>query len=267
MTLETLQKRIETCKANLIKLERKFNRIKIAEESNYEQNNPYYYTDYDKRVTVLEIEEIKNKIFKYEEELNQQIEKNNSRKVQIIIDFLNSWKDRVYKIYEKDILHAKKMFDKIKEISKKIGPFDKESVNYHELEELHATYYENLNGKYIYKDITNSWNGRIEKHKIKEEDGCWEYIKKYFTPQNTEEGLSKLKKDLDTEANAKYDFIIEKTNKIIGEITSADNLYISNNGELNGIITGIKGKVRITTIIANGPIRISHFRVLVKKIK
>ena len=113
----------------------------------------------------------------------------------------------------------------------------------------------------------NPCTKREEKHKVKIEDGIWEYISNYLSYYKLEEALDKLTEDLEDEMNRKYDFIIERTNKIVGEITDVTNIRIASNGELNGIISGTRGQAKVTTIIANGPIRIAHFRVLVKQVK
>lgn len=80
-----------------------------------------------------------------------------------------------------------------------------------------------------------------------------------------EESESKLLKDLKAEANAKYDDIIERTNKIVGEITDASELRINAKGNLDGIISGTRGKASVTTIEAGGyNIQCYHFRTLIK---
>ena len=90
MKIETLKDRIESFKNKLKKLEKKLDHILKAEQSNYQENNPYYYNDYDKRVTLREIEDIKMSIEKYEAQLTVEVEKANSRNVQIIVDFLRN---------------------------------------------------------------------------------------------------------------------------------------------------------------------------------
>ena len=104
-SIEFIEKRLDGKKKELEKLEKKLSRILKAEESNYEKDNPYYYSDYDKKSTLKEINVCKNDIIKYEEQLTSEIEKSNSRNIPAILDFLAKWKERVYTFYEKDILH------------------------------------------------------------------------------------------------------------------------------------------------------------------
>lgn len=264
MTVETLNKRIEGCRLNIERLEKKFQRILKAEASNYEKDNPYYYSDYDKRSTLKELEETKKKLADYEEELQQAQEKEASRNVQVIIDFLQCWKDRVYKIYEDAILEARDMWAQIKEMAKQFHGWDESD----ELKQLRSEYHEHFYGKHEYKEYYNSYMKRNERIKTKVKEGKWEFANNYYTPSNIEEGLSKLRKDLSKEADVKYDLIIERTNQIVGQITDTNNLSIGGNGELNGIIIGTKGKAKVESVGSGGyNIQCYHFRVYVKEVK
>lgn len=264
MTVETLQKRIDSCKKQLISLEKKLTRIRKAEESNYELNNPYYYDEWDKKSCLDDITETLQKIGKYEEELQHQVEKKNSRNVQIIIDFLNLWKERVYSHYEKDINDAYEMLQHIRSLQPKIGDKEKDKI----YQEANLEYHVHLNGKYEWREYINPYTKYKDRYRTKVSDGKWEHIKAYYTPVKLEEGLNKLKKDLDKEADAKYDFIIERTNKIVGEITDASHLHIGDNGELNGIIYGTRGRCSVESVGCGGyNVQDFHFRVYVKELK
>ena len=260
MKIETIKSRIESFKNKLVKLENKLSRILKAEQSNYQENNPYYYSDYDKRVTLREISDCKAQIEKYQSDLVTAVEKSNSRNVQIIIDFLQDWRETVYREYEKDMRSADKFRSDLRKAHS--------SGNMEEFKSMSKVMHDRLYGTYEYRTCQNSYTNREEKVKVKVMDGMWEHIRDYFNySQNIEECLKRLFSDLIQESNRKYDFIISRVNKYVGEIVDADNLTIGSNGELNGIIIGSKGKCKVDTIIANGPIRIAHFRVLVKEVK
>lgn len=78
----------------------------------------------------------------------------------------------------------------------------------------------------------------------------------------------KLQKVLDQEANNKYDFIVERTNSIVGQITDASGLSVGNKGDLNGIIVGTRGNASVQTIGAGGyNIQCYHFRTLIHPVK
>lgn len=260
MKIETIKSRIESFKNKLVKLENKLERILKAEKSNYEENNPYYYSEWDKKSTLRDIEETKRSIEKYESDLVKAVEKSNSRNVQIIIDFLQDWRETVYREYESAMRSA----DKFRNETRKVYS----SGNMEEFKSMSKVMHDRLYGTYEYKTYHNPYTNREEKVKVKVEEGIWEFIRDYFNySQNIEECLQRLFSDLVEEANRKYDFIIERTNKFVGEIQDVSDLRVSANGELNGIIIGTRGKAKVTTIIADGPIRIAHFRVLIKAVK
>ena len=76
----------------------------------------------------------------------------------------------------------------------------------------------------------------------------------------------KIEKDINRDADMKYDMIVTKTLKICGTITDATHLTIGNNGELNGYIKGTDGNAWVDTIWAGGyNIQCLHFRTLIKK--
>ena len=262
MNKDILNKRIEGCKLNIERLNNKLIRILKAEESNYEENNPYYYSDYDKKATIRDIESAKANLVKYEIQLQQEIEKENSRNVQVIIDFLKLWQVKVYEAYKKDMIDYYNLSFEFHEESRKCG-YGPKSEKY---EELRQRLNHNLKGIWEQREYINSW-GNKSTTKVKVAEGKWEHLPMYVSGRNSAEALKLLEKDLEKEAIRKYDFIIERTNKFVGEITDVSNLYIADNGELNGFIIGTRGKAKVTTIIADGPIRIAHFRVLIKEIK
>lgn len=76
-----------------------------------------------------------------------------------------------------------------------------------------------------------------------------------------------LREELAKEKQAKYDDLIKRVQEVVGDITDASYLSIGNNGEINGVITGTKGKATVKTISAGGyNIQRFHYRVLVHKI-
>lgn len=97
-------------------------------------------------------------------------------------------------------------------------------------------------------------------------EGEYEYLKPYNRERTIEDAMSKLAKDLIEEANRKYDFIIERTNAIVGEITDASGLTVGSKDDLNGYIIGTRGVAKVQTIGAGGyNIQCFHFRTLIHK--
>ena len=78
----------------------------------------------------------------------------------------------------------------------------------------------------------------------------------------------KIQKDLDREADAKYDYIVDTTTRLVGEIVDATNLKIGAKGDLNGFIVGKDGKAKVETVGAGGyAIQRFHYRTLIHKMK
>lgn len=267
MNIETLNKRIESCNLNIERLENKLVRILKAEESNYEKDNPYYYNEYDKRSTLRELEEVKQKLEKYTNDYQKEKEKANSRNIKVIIDFLGNWKDRVYSYYRTNIEDAKKMWDEVHSMYPNWSDEDyQEKMDAYK--KLQDEYHSHLYGHFKTEEYIDHITARPSKARIKVADGKWEFIRDYFTAHDINEGLLKLSKHLSEEIKRKYDFIIERTNKIVGQITDASNLSIGEKGDLNGYILGTRGKAKVETIGAGGyNIQIFHFRTLIKEVK
>lgn len=85
--------------------------------------------------------------------------------------------------------------------------------------------------------------------------------------RNEEERLSWLDKRLETEKKEKTIDLINRINKVVGSITDAKGLSISEKGNLDGTIIGEKGEARIETVGCGGwNIQCFHFRTLVHKL-
>jgi hypothetical protein len=248
-TAEFLTKRIEGKKAEIEKLEKKLARIIKAEETNWEVN-PYYYSESDKRWTERDLESAKKSLADYEAKLEVENNKASSRNVQVIIDFLDSWKKESFDFYERMLPKYLEALDE----------------------------YYRIDGEYC--DWWNSssranrseWKAeRSKREKIVDDakrslNSNWGWIMGYVERRVLD--TAKLRKDLDREADEKYDFIIERTNAIVTKITDASNLYIGNSGELNGYIIGTTGTAKVQTIGAGGyNIQRFHFRTLIHKMK
>ena len=131
----------------------------------------------------------------------------------------------------------------------------------------------NREGFKLRRDNRAEYDRISKEHKEKENAfrSRWNFITPYVewkwnaenTPVKTFD-LEKLRKMLEREADAKYDFIIERTNAITGKITDATNLSVGGKGDLNGYIIGEKGTAKVNTIGAGGHnIQCFHFRTLI----
>ena len=256
-SIEFIQKRIEGKEKEVAKLEKKLERIMAAKATGWEVN-PYYYREDDIRWTTNDLNRAKEALEKYRANLDEEQRKANSRNIKVIIDFLDAWKKRVTDYYNKRFEtypEAKEAFDK--EMA--------EFPDYYEWRRLKRDEYD----KYLeLKERRDEIVGQFDFMY-----GCLTpYIERVY---NYDTGRydswkfdsEKLEKDLTQEANRKYDFIIERTLKIVGEITDAAGLQIGAKGDLNGFIVGPKGTAKVQTIGAGGyNIQCFHFRTLINKV-
>ena len=271
-SMEFIKKRIEGKEKELDKLEKKLVRIRKAEAGNWETNNPYYYNEHDLKWCLKDIEAAQKALEDYKAQLVAETEKANSRNVQIIIDFLEMWKAKVRKYYTKGLkdyyTDKEAVTTAYRNLSKK---FQYGTPEYKEasasFEAIQKRFRIDCYGKYEKREFINRW-GKPDSTEVKVAEGKYEYLNPYTNERTFEEATAKLEKDLIQEANRKYDFIIERTNAIVGTITDASNLKIGAKDDLNGFIIGTKGTAKVQTIGAGGyNIQCFHFRTLINKMK
>lgn len=249
-TIEYLNKRIEGKQKEITKLENKLARIQKAQATNWEVN-PYYYNESDLKWTTKDLDAAREALKKYEAELATATEKANSRNVKAILDFLEAWKAHVTEYY-----HER---------------FEAYVVERRTRYEENAKYCEFVNtGWYKLPAETR----REERDKARKAEGearkkferKWSFIMRYVDRDSFNNEL--LAKDLQNDANAKYDDIIERANAICGTITDASGLYIGSKGDIDGFVVGDRGRAYIQTIGAGGyNIQCFHFRTLIHEIK
>lgn len=267
-SIEFLETRVAGKEKELEKLNKKLERIRKVEAQNWQDPNPYYYSEYDLRSVLKDIDSAQIALNSYKEKLAAEIEKNSSRNVPAIVEFLDDWRERVIECYTEalDEFFAEKQA--VKELYSKINfkyycfPTEPDQIAY---EEAKKAFYSKCHGYFEDKEVTNRF-GKLEKTKVKIRDGEFEWLHPYSCEIDTAKALERLKKDLDQEWNRKYDFIIERTNQIVGQITDASNLSVGAKHDLNGYIIGTKGKASVQTISAGGyNIQRFHFRTLINK--
>jgi len=271
-SIEYIQKRIEGKEKELDKPNKKLARIRKVEAQNWNDPNPYYYNERDLKWCLRDIADAQAALEKWQQALATETEKANSRNVQAILDFLEMWKQNVRDYYGKGLTafyaDKKTVRDAYNQISKfRYGtPEHIEAVKAHEA--LSEKFYIDRHGKFEYRMVYNRWMQREEKQKVKVKDGKYEYLAPYSNEATIEEATEKLEKDLVLEANRKYDYIIERTNRIVGQITDATNLHIGAKHDLNGYIIGTNGTAKVQTIGAGGyNIQCFHFRTLINELK
>lgn len=234
-SIEFIKNRIEGKKKEISKLENKLARIIKAQESNWE-NNPYYYSERDLKWTTKDLEATKEALAKYEADLATETEKDNSRNVEAIINFLNGWADRVYDWH-----------------CDQFGKYQLALVDFR-----------TKNKKLMESNSMDDYREYKKAKKIF--DSRWSILYPYINGKKFD--TVKLRKELEQEKKVKYDDIINRANAICGAIKDATGLSIGEKGELNGLVIGERGNARINTIGAGGwNIQCFHFRTLIHEWK
>ena len=261
-TIEYLTNRVAGAEAKVEKLEKKLDRINKAEATGW-QVNPYSYHEWDKRYTVKDLDEARKNLEKYKADLQTATEKANSRNVEAILKFLENWKTKWSVFY---CVGFVKYYEERNNVRKMFESAKWHSEEYEAAKEASEELYNKVHGYYIRKEEVI--NGKIYRHTEKVKKGEYEDYLPYIGEKTIETAKAKMTKDLTDDANAKYDDIIERTNKIVGKITDASHLSVGEKGELNGIIYGTRGKARVETIGAGGyNIQCFHFRTLIHEVK
>lgn len=267
-SIDFIQKRIAGKEKEIDKLEKKLVRIRKAEASGWE-DNPYYYCESDLRWTLQDLEAAKQGLEKYRADLAAAQEKAGSRNVPAILEFLEMWKKRCTEFYGNGL---KAYFDEKQQVTDLYHAYsaheygsDDYKTGKAAYEAAHKTFRCKVHGYYetfTYQDR----RGKTHKGEQKVNDGEYEHLRPYTNERTFEDAMQKLAKDLAEEANRKYDFIIERTNAIVGEITDATGLKVGSKDDLNGYIIGTRGTAKVQTIGAGGyNIQCFHFRTLIHK--
>ena len=271
MNKEQLQQRIEQTKdklAKAIKAKDKYYNQVSSENKKYADQNLSWIElrklnlDFDQE-DILDhfrdkknlIDELTQRLAKYEEALAHLDAFEKQDKVQVIWDFLLRWKEDT--------------FNFIKE-------------NAQELYSLRNNYQEAFEKyKSQHPEEFNGYNWRQEYYKEKA------FQQTYYAPIHSltydvytrkgEIDEKRLNDILDRDIEAKYKNLENKIKKVCGDIVDASGLYIAGNGMINGYIVGTEGKAYVETIVAGGYNQniivntkhgqIAHYRVLVKKVK
>ena len=268
-SIETIMKRIEGKRNEISKLESKIARIEKAKASNW-QNNPYYYHESDLIRTNKELDSARVQLTDYERKLIAEQEKAASRNVPAILEFLEGWKERVFQYYHAGLVECYELYEAYRKAGQELNKCHYGTQEYKDADVVYKAawkvYREKTNGYYHEEEYVNKF-GRTCTKNVKDRDGELEYLGRYKEYRTIEEAETKLKSDLEKDAAAKYDDIVERTNYIVGTIEDASKLRVGAKGELNGFVIGSKGIAKVETIGAGGyNIQCFHFRTLIHKV-
>ena len=255
MDIQTLNERINKCKDRINKIERRIKKwTDCQNEKSFEKKDGwllgmgrdrnYLYQEYlkncnyelDRAINDLHDEQLT--LEKYQNMLKVEEAKSNTKKIDVIWNFLLAYKDKVREYLNDNTRHKDEYY------------------------RLNSKYCDMYNSRKYTKEQLQE----VYKQEEAERKQIHPYVNKWYSPRrgwNEEELEKQLVKDITN----KYFHLIDKVTKYTGEITDASGLYIQV-GDLNGIIVGVKGKAHIQTIGAGGyNIQCFHYRELVHPVK
>lgn len=275
MEIEDLKKRISAVEIKLEKINKRISKwsnglsdkdVEIAHLEYSETNNSIFdnyihsIADYDKKNSIYELRRAFSDLHdsqvlldKYQNALTFQLARSQVTKIQVIVDFLNNWKEQVIEYVKKDVLRLVKAYEMDSIICNKHNsgwyrqhPEADEDQDYHE-----------------YRQMLNMINPLTKE--------C--YVRN--SPDYLNDKM--LNDILEKEKENKYWDLINRITEVAGEIEDASGLRIGEKGEINGLIKGSKTKVYVETIGAGGYNagiivnvnhgQIFHYRTLVHEVK
>ena len=244
---EFIQKRIAGKLKEIEKLNAKLERIRKAESSGWEANNPYMYGPHDLHWALKDLEAAKAALAEYQSQLGKAEEMEASRNVPAITEFLNNWYTHSvdYFLQQRALYLAA-----LKE---------RQEVNHSYRDWCHDEGHKvSMEVRYQKMSENETYNRNFHRQ--------WSHVIQFDNHGKPWEET--MKAALKEEYNRKYDFIITRTNEIVGQITDASNLRVGAKGDLNGYIVGTKGTAKVQTIGAGGyNIQCFHFRTLINPMK
>ena len=238
---------------------------------------------YDLNVAKEKLEAAQKSLDKFEAMMRELDDKASKRNIQPILDFLEEWKNKVLDWVDENAHRKAELVKSTKEdIEKEVQRFYPDDVKQ---QERIAGMFKRLGEEedYYTRAFATARAERLEAElsetemyqecqylvrDLEELKSIRKHTKGFGIDSKGNYDREDLKKALDQEAEHKYDEIVDKVQKYVGEITNASNLSVGAKGELNGIVNGTEGSARVETIGAGGyNIQCYHFRTLVNPIR
>lgn len=250
MKKETLINRIASKEKSIEKLTKKHDKIfrdMAAYEASGQDLRAFEYTwlARDLKSINRELTNEANLLTKYYIELAIQEEKEASRNVEAIMNFLEMWKEDTINWLLKE---RERYLEASREYHEKSDEFDRQYFEASKTDKELA--------KKIRKDATTYRN------KFRED---WLHVTQFNHGSSNWEDT--MRSDIEDEKIRKYDDLVERVTKITGKIVDASGLRIDGRSNLNGIIVGENAKANVQTVEAGGyHIQRLHYRTLVNKV-
>lgn len=230
-------------------------------------NDEDHSYDYEVSENLQKLYELKIVADNWEVKYNKSSNFDNEEKIPVLVEFLERWKALAKSWY----MENANEYLKLKQNEKKQMEKD-----FNELSKDDKAYFEKYRGRWWKSDWEARWRqdyysdiqsltrdiARLRGHSV----GDW--TNREYVYDSVEVDEDKLDKVLETEKKAKYRDLVHRITAEVGTIQDVSHLHIAATGQLNGIVTGDKGKASIETVGAGGyAIQCFHYRTLIHKIK
>ena len=274
MSKQELQDRLNKQLEKKVKIERLLNKYGtlLNEEEKQDMNNLTWkelrvkygaWLDNrldDYRRKICELKELLETINNTQTRLNKLINFENEDKIEVLVKFLNDWKEKAYIWY----IENAKYYIELKKNEEQALSKAKEDENF----------YKKFGSGYYLTSFEYHTECNWKKYYYSNVTTLTKEIVGYRNSIDTE----KLNKVLEDEKNRKYKDLVSRITKIVGTIEDVSNLSIGDkNGEINGLVKGSKATAKVNTISAGGyneGIIVNekhgqcfHYRVLIHEVK
>lgn len=260
MTQEQLKDRIQKTETKIEKIKKRIKKWEDAKNKesflkrdgwlvNMGRNEDYLYNEYiqecdsELKYANRDLQDTQTTLEKYKNLLALEVSKDNSfenNRIRVIWDFLLNYKEQVAEYIRDNINVLNEYYD-----------IDTKMCNWH-----NNNRYKVYNGELSREEYDRVYNELKEKEE-ELRSNIHPYTKVVavldLTTPNRKRVVDEVKLDeiLLKDCKERYFDLVNEVTKITGVITDATNLRIKA-GELNGIITGEKGKAKVQTFSAGG---------------
>jgi len=251
MKNERLVKMLENAENKLIKAHKSLDRLNKKLEKEKIENEYIEFIENDIRRKIREISDIEKSIKEYKEKLKaiQSIEE-----IPVLREFIDNWKKMATEYYVKQ-------YNKLMEYKNWLE----------QQEEIFKQWIEETTGHKYFGSYSFSKENEAKRKELKiDHETKKKYMSNHFDVVILNIGMydnewqERINKIVNYEAERKYISFLNRIKKAVGKTLDCSSLYIANNLEINGIVSGELGKAKVETITAGGHnIQCFHYRVLV----
>jgi len=254
MKNERLVKMLENAENKLIKAHKSLDRLNKKLEKEKIENGYIEFIENDIRRKTREILDIEKSIKDYREKLKavQSIEE-----IPVLREFIDNWRILATEYYVKQ-------YNKLMEYKNWLQ----------QQEEIFRQWIEETTGHKYFGSYSATKENEAKRKELKiDHETKKKYMSNHFDVIILNIGMydnkwqQRINEIVNYEANRKYINFLNRIKKAVGKTLDCSGLYIADNLEINGIVSGELGKAKIETITAGGHnIQCLHYRVLVNLI-